>query len=688
MDRVQRTIGTLVGGLGLLIGIWLNLSGDPELERLGLTLFLGLVVGALFQRSRFCMFCLLRDGWLHRNGRPLLGLLACIGVGSVGYTLIFGAWVPDPSLPDYLPPNAFIGPVGWHLAVGGLLFGAGMALSGSCISSHLYRLGEGAAGSMVSLLFAVPGFALGYLSWDFWYTHFIREAPVIWLPRHLGYPGALALQLALLAALAILLLHLDRQALTRFWQRTRSWSEVLRQVAFGRWPIVLSGAVLGLIAVALYFRLRPLGVTSELSRMGRDVALGLGLLPDRPLAGLDRVRGCTPQEAPALLSENAVLLLALVGGSLAATLIAARFRFQAPKLRQLPTLALGGLLLGYGAFVSLGCNIGTLVSGTMALSLSGWVFALFLGLGLFGVLALTPPATVSKRGCSVPLVSLHRVPDLRSRPQGKSPPGFLSPAELWNEIRSGTESVQILETGRNPDSFEFGHVPTARWFDYREVFSPTAGFSGLFPGSWERLAPPGVLPRLTVIYDVSGGFRAARLAVALSLAGWKDVAVLDGGLQGWAGSGYPVERGWGRVSLPLGSERVPRPERLRVVTAQDILHRNADCAVWDTRPEPAPHEDANGLRMSIPGAHALPWSQVLEPQKVFLKDAESLRRLFAPYLGGEVRSVYLFCQTGERSSLVAWLLYHLYPTLTVGLYDHSWEEWGRSPDLPQAPLVK
>ena len=42
---------------------------------------------------------------------------------------------------------------------------------------------------------------------------------------------------------------------------------------------------------------------------------------------------------------------------------------------------LGGLLMGYGARLAGGCNIGALFSGVASLSLSGWVFAAFLLIG-------------------------------------------------------------------------------------------------------------------------------------------------------------------------------------------------------------------------------------------------------------------------------------------------------------------
>jgi len=44
---------------------------------------------------------------------------------------------------------------------------------------------------------------------------------------------------------------------------------------------------------------------------------------------------------------------------------------------------IGGLVMGYGAGVALGCNIGALFSGIASLSLAGWVFALFIFLGAY-----------------------------------------------------------------------------------------------------------------------------------------------------------------------------------------------------------------------------------------------------------------------------------------------------------------
>lgn len=72
----------------------------------------------------------------------------------------------------------------------------------------------------------------------------------------------------------------------------------------------------------------------------------------------------------------------IIFGALLATLLASQFKFKKLKsLKQIAAAILGGLLMGYGARIGFGCNIGALYSGIASLSVSGWVFALFLFLG-------------------------------------------------------------------------------------------------------------------------------------------------------------------------------------------------------------------------------------------------------------------------------------------------------------------
>ena len=86
-----------------------------------------------------------------------------------------------------------------------------------------------------------------------------------------------------------------------------------------------------------------------------------------------------------ILSHGGTMLnVGIIGGALLATLLASQFKFKKIKsLKQIVAAVLGGLLMGYGARLASGCNIGALFSGIASLSLSGWVFALFLLVGAY-----------------------------------------------------------------------------------------------------------------------------------------------------------------------------------------------------------------------------------------------------------------------------------------------------------------
>jgi len=78
--------------------------------------------------------------------------------------------------------------------------------------------------------------------------------------------------------------------------------------------------------------------------------------------------------------------LGIVLGAFAATLFASQFKIKKIKsLRQVVIIAaiLGGLLMGYGARLANGCNIGALFTAIASFSLSGWVFGGFLLVGAF-----------------------------------------------------------------------------------------------------------------------------------------------------------------------------------------------------------------------------------------------------------------------------------------------------------------
>ncbi|WP_195714231.1 YeeE/YedE thiosulfate transporter family protein [Paenibacillus sp. GM2] len=74
--------------------------------------------------------------------------------------------------------------------------------------------------------------------------------------------------------------------------------------------------------------------------------------------------------------------LGIILGALLATLFASEFKLKKIRsMKQIFAAILGGLLMGYGARLANGCNIGALFTSISSLSLSGWIFWLFLLVG-------------------------------------------------------------------------------------------------------------------------------------------------------------------------------------------------------------------------------------------------------------------------------------------------------------------
>lgn len=375
VGRMQPSVVALLSTGAVLSTAFLlhrHLADQPGGRALALSLFLGVLFGIFLQRSRFCFYCVSRDFLEQRDARGLLGILAALAVGTLGYHAVFGAFLPDPA-PGRLPPGAHIGPVSAVLAGAALLFGVGMALAGSCVSAQLYRLGEGVLTAPAALLGTLLGFILGLRVWNPLYLGYIQEAPVLWLPHLVGYEGSLALQLLSLGGLAVLLSLWHRSPPAPSSSTPACWQR--------RWPAHVGGLLIGGLAVVAFLRVQPLGVTSELGSLARTLADRQAWLPER-LEGLDSFRGCATAVKETLWSHNGAFVVGLVLGALAAAVLAGDFRLQRPSLSALLRNLLGGVLMGMGAMLALGCTVGTLLSGIMAGAVSGWVFLLFAGVGL------------------------------------------------------------------------------------------------------------------------------------------------------------------------------------------------------------------------------------------------------------------------------------------------------------------
>ena len=355
--------------VAVLLGVAYVLSGrEGTGAQASFSLLIGTALGIIFERARFCFFCIFRDAIEDRNTTPILSVLSAIAVGSVGYAILFGQFLPDTST-EYFPPNAHIGPVSWVLAVAGLVFGIGMTLSGACISGHLYRIGQGSLRAFPALIGSLIGFGLGFATWNKLYLSTLISAPKTWLPHTFGYAGSLFITLAVLLILALI---------ARRWRTTSEpisnepSKNFYTALIIKRWPPLLSGALVGVIGTVAYLRIEPLGVTRQLSTTARTVLSDRGYLPET-LEGLDVMKGCIAVIS-STVTNNGWLIIGIVFASLAAALAGNRFSWQSITVKNGFTALIGGVLLGWSSMIALGCTVGVLLSGTQAFAVSGWVF--------------------------------------------------------------------------------------------------------------------------------------------------------------------------------------------------------------------------------------------------------------------------------------------------------------------------
>ena len=379
-EKIRTAISFAV--IAALLGVAFILSSNLENSTAPISLLVGMSLGLLLERGRFCFFCIFRDGIEDKNTTPFLSVLVAIAVGSIGYTIIFGQFLPDTST-DRLPPVAHIGPISWVLALSAFVFGIGMALSGACISGHLYRLGQGYLRAIPALIGTLIGLVLAFLTWNWLYLNAISDAPTIWLPHYVGYSGALLITLGALLLLAIFAIKkgTNSEPIRSASNTSLSLGSTFKNLITQRWSPISTGAIVGLVGTIAYLRVEPLGVTRQLSTTARTFMDDNQIGADT-LFGLDKVAGCI-----AVLSEtitnNGWLVIGLVGTSFAAAIAGGRFKFSKLTVTNSSTALLGGVLLGWGSMTSLGCTIGVLLSGTQAFALSGWVFFAFVFLGSY-----------------------------------------------------------------------------------------------------------------------------------------------------------------------------------------------------------------------------------------------------------------------------------------------------------------
>ena len=355
-------VALALAGAGAAVALAVYAAGSSP--RLSILLLIGLLCGATLYHAAFGFTHAYRRLLFARDASGARAQLVMLAVA----TLLFAPILAAGSVLGQ-PVAGAEAPAGWQVAIGAFLFGAGMQLASGCGSGTLYTVGGGSMRMVITLVAFCAGGFWASLHMDAWQR--LPDLGTVVLGEALGSPGAVALQLAVLGVLYVLLRKWERAAQPAMPAAPRGWLRILT----GPWPLVAGALLLALLNLAtLAVAGHPWSITWAFTLWGAKAARLVGWDPAAsPFWNGEFQRSAL--DGPVLEEVTSVMDVGIVLGAFVAAALAGRF---SPTLRLRPgalvSAILGGLLMGYGARIAFGCNIGAFFSGIASTSLHGWVW--------------------------------------------------------------------------------------------------------------------------------------------------------------------------------------------------------------------------------------------------------------------------------------------------------------------------
>lgn len=264
-------------------------------------------------------------------------------------------------------------PISTAMAAGAFLFGMGMQLGGGCASGTLTHFGSGSLRMGITLF----GFIVGSLIGTFhvpWWNEFPSLGKFSMIDDW-GLATALIVNLTIAGAFWIGFLAIEKKVHGDIEPLNEISTEKKKGFLANNWPIIVGVLLLALLNLAtLMVKGKPWGVTSGFALWGAKIFTLLG----GDLSGYEYWQNTSwakALSAPVLKHSTSVMNFGLVIGIWWAAKVSGKMTisYKASNLL-ICRLILGGLLLGYGARLASGCNIGAYFSGIASGSLHGWVW--------------------------------------------------------------------------------------------------------------------------------------------------------------------------------------------------------------------------------------------------------------------------------------------------------------------------
>lgn len=343
-------------------------------------LVVGLLLGFVLQRGRFCVTGAFRDLTLTGNTRWFSALIVIIAVHAVGLAMLTSLGI--------IAPEATAFP--WLASIlGGLIFGFSMILAGGCATGTYYRVGEGLVGSWMALIFFALTAAVMKTGPAAGLTDGLRSITVAdgSLPATTGLsPWVFAVVLSGIAVW--LTIRHNRKLGTPVATLPPRKTGLAHLLTEKRWNPFATAVVIGIIATVAW----PLSAAT-----GRNSGLGI-TTPSANLVSFFATGDLT------LVDWGVMLVIGILVGSFIAAKASGEFRVRVPDRDTLLKAIVGGVGMGIGAAIAGGCTVGNAMVSTAQFEYQGWVatFFMIVGAGIAAKATISPRSTA---GAPVPAES-------------------------------------------------------------------------------------------------------------------------------------------------------------------------------------------------------------------------------------------------------------------------------------------
>ena len=346
------------------------------------------VLGAVANKTNFCTMGAVSD-WVNMgdSGRMRAWLFA-MAIAITGVVVMEAAGMVNLSgetFPPYRTAN-----FGWlRYLVGGALFGIGMTLGSGCGNKTLVRVG---AGNLKSLVVLVIAAIMAYLMlWTPFYEKLFHpwvSATTLDLARH----GVNTQELgAVISGMFGLQPSRNFNAAVGAVLALGLFIYVFRSTDFrGSFDNLLGGATVGLAVLAgWYLTGGPLGQAwKEYAEFATQIPSRVQVQSYTFISPMgDSVRYLLSPGTTTLVNFGVVALAGVIIGSFIYALFARSFRIEwFVSVKDFANHAVGGVLMGVGGVLSMGCTVGQAITGMSTVAIGSMLTFLAIVIGAAGTM--------------------------------------------------------------------------------------------------------------------------------------------------------------------------------------------------------------------------------------------------------------------------------------------------------------